>query len=60
MEGVGIVSVFFFVPSVGGDLPWGHHGLFPLFSELPRAPWAVVAVFVSGLSMHKTAASTRQ
>ena len=57
---MGILPVFFFVPSVGGTYPEAIVASFLLISELPRARWAIVAVVVSGLSMHNAVASTRQ
>ena len=57
---MGIVPVLFFVPSVGGTYAEAIVASFHLISELPRARWAIVAVFISGLSMHKAEAGTRQ
>ena len=39
MEGVGIVPVFFFVPTVSVIYPGAIVAWFPLFSGLPRAWW---------------------
>ena len=41
---MGIVPMSLFVPSVYSGYS-GHRCLFPLVSELPRARWAIVAVF---------------
>ena len=60
MEGVGIVPMFSFVPSVCGNYREAIVALFLYSSWLLRAQWAVMAVFFIGLSMHKTEAGTRQ
>ena len=60
MEGVGIVPVFSFVPSVAVIYAGAIVASFLYLVNYRAHGGAIVAISVGGLSMHKTAAGTRQ